>query len=63
MMSRERETARMSTGKRREIIAKVFRRGREGSLSFLASGQYHMCLLALLSIMGGIKKKGHIGHL
>lgn len=57
-MSRERETARMSTGKRREIIAKVFRRGREGSLSLLASGQYHMCLLALAFYYGRNKEEG-----
>ena len=54
MMSREREAERTSTGKRREIIATVFRRT---PVFALASGQYHMCLLALAFYYGRNKRR------
>ena len=62
MISREREAARTATGTSREIIAKVFRRGRRPCLWWPPVSP--TCVSwPWLSIMGGIKKKGHIGHL
>ena len=62
MMRRERETARTTTGKSREIIGRLFRREKRSTppppVLLVASGQCHMCLLAVAFYYGRNKEEG-----